>query len=113
MDKIKFLEFDVKSGYILHVPPYWWYSIKYSNTDETIVCGFTYDSAVSMIANIPDIIKYYIQQNNIYKKVAKPLTIHESDFEEPNIEISDNIPEENISMETTKEVDKLLNNQPI
>ena len=109
LDKIKFLEFDVKSGYVLHVPPYWWYSIKYSNTDETIVCGFTYDSAVSMIANTPDIMKYYIQQNNIHKKVAKSLEIHESGLDESdNIEIE----QEKIIIEETTEVDKLLSNQP-
>jgi len=112
LDKIKFLEFDVKSGYILHVPPYWWYSIKYSNTDETIVCGFTYDSAVSMIANTPDLFRYYIQQNNIHKKVAKTLTTEINlDSEMNNIEISSemNISEEN----PATNVDKLLNNQPI
>ena len=110
MDKIKFLEFDVKSGYVLHVPPYWWYSIKYSNTDETIVCGFTYDSAVSMIANTPDIIKYYIQQNNIHKKVAKSLVIQESGLDETSsIEIEQEKIEENTE---TTEVDKLLSNQP-
>ena len=69
-----------------------------------------YDSAVSMIANTPDIIKYYIQQNNIHKKVAKSLEIHESVLDEPdNIEIS----EEKIIIEEPNEVDKLLNNQPI
>ena len=71
MDKIKFLEFDVQSGYVLCIPPYWWYSIKYSNNSDTIGCEFTYNSAVNVLANIPDWILYFIQQQNIEKKPSK------------------------------------------
>ena len=108
LDKIKFLEFDVKSGYILHIPPYWWYSIQYSNEDETVVGGFTYDSAVSTIANIPDLIKYYIQQNNIQQKMAKQFTSNPTEDEQHNIEIG----QENIPTEDTTLTGKLLSNQP-
>jgi hypothetical protein len=30
MERIRFLEFDVHPGYVLYIPPYWWYSIKYT-----------------------------------------------------------------------------------
>ena len=97
LDKIKFLEFDVKAGYILHIPPYWWYSIQYSNDDETVLCGFTYDSFASTVANLPDLAKYYIQQQNIHKKTVKTLPLNE-------IETTPACnPETNVS-----EVDKLL-----
>jgi hypothetical protein len=63
-----------------------------------------------MIANTPDIIKYYIQQNNIHKKVAKSLVIQESGLDETSsIEIEQEKIEENTE---TTEVDKLLSNQP-
>lgn len=68
MDKIKFLEFDVKAGYVVYIPQYWWYSIKYSNNEDTIGCEFIYNSAVNVLANIPDWILYFIQQQNIQKK---------------------------------------------
>jgi len=31
----KFLEFEVKEGYVLYVPPYWWYCIVYLDTPNT------------------------------------------------------------------------------
>jgi hypothetical protein len=107
LHKIKFLEFDVKAGYILHIPPYWWYSIQYSNEDETVVCGFTYDSFASTIANLPDLIKYYVQQNNIHKKTVKTLSLDEVESEPtPENEISE-ASTHNIETHTS-EVDKLL-----
>ena len=77
MDKIKFLEFEVCEGFVLSVPPYWWYSIQYDSNMDTLVCGFTYNSVMNTVANIPYYIKYYIQQSNIQKRVAKVLDYSE------------------------------------
>jgi hypothetical protein len=32
---LKCLEFDVKSGYVLYLPPYWFYSIQYIHVEDT------------------------------------------------------------------------------
>ena len=71
MDKIKFLEFDVVEGSVLSIPPYWWYSIQYDNGLDTLICSFTYNSLMNSVSNIPYFVKYYIQQSNIQKRVAK------------------------------------------
>lgn len=71
MDKMKFLEFDVPSGYVLYVPPYWWYSFKYSNSNMTSVCGFTYNSSMNILSNIVDWGKYFLQQQNITKRPVR------------------------------------------
>ena len=75
MDKIKFLEFDVLAGHILYIPPYWWYSIKYS--DEPNTCAFvcTYNTIINRIANISDIGMYMLQQQNITKKMVGTLNL--------------------------------------
>jgi hypothetical protein len=70
MDKLKFLEFDVYAGSVLYVPPYWWYSIKYVEND-TLVCGFTYNSIINCVANSGNWARYFLQQNNIHKKMTK------------------------------------------
>jgi hypothetical protein len=75
MDKLKFLEFDVNAGYVIYIPPYWWYSIKYSKEEDTVMCGFTYNSIMNIIANIPDWILYFIQQQNTKKKIVKTLDL--------------------------------------
>jgi hypothetical protein len=78
MDKIKFLEFDVNEGYVLYIPPYWWYSIKYTDQPEqTIIASITYNSIMNCAANLPNWTKYYIQQSNIKKRITKTLDIDE------------------------------------
>jgi ribosomal protein L16 Arg81 hydroxylase len=74
MDKIKFLEFDVLAGHVLYVPPYWWYSIKFSD-EPTLLTGFIYNSIMNIAANIPDYFLYFIQQQNIKTRVTKVLDI--------------------------------------
>ncbi len=68
MNKLKFLEFDVPSGYVLYIPPYWWYSFKFSNENITSISSFTYNTTMNIISNSVDLIKYFLQQQNITKK---------------------------------------------
>jgi hypothetical protein len=77
VDKLKYLEFDVNAGYILYVPPYWWYSMKYSSEPDTLILASTYNSVANIMANSPDIIRYYIQQQNTVTKVARTLVTEE------------------------------------
>ena len=101
MEKMKFLEFEVTVGNVIYIPPYWWYSIKYSNEDDNIVCGFTYNSIMNVVANVPNWILYFIQQQNTKKKVAKTLKIEESQI----------FPEENGQSDVSEEV-HLTDSQP-
>jgi len=86
VDKLKYLEFDVNAGHILYIPPYWWYSIKYSSEPDTLVLGATYNSVVNIMANTPDIIRYYIQQQSTVTKVTRTLVSSSEPVEEPPIE---------------------------
>ena len=72
MDKLKFLEFDVYSGFVLNVPAYWWYSIQYSN-DPAAIITYTYDTVINRLAHSHDICMYLLQQQNTVRKIAKPL----------------------------------------
>lgn len=75
VSKLKFLEFDVMPGYMLYIPPYWWYSIKFSDGQETIVSGFTYNTMMNCITNIPNWALYYLQQHNTKTRIAKTIPI--------------------------------------
>jgi hypothetical protein len=81
MDKVKFLEFEVVEGHMLFIPPYWWYSIKYSGDADTVFSMFTYSSIMNFVANSPEIAKYYLQQNNIKKRITKTLELTEKKSE--------------------------------
>ena len=65
MDKIKFLEFDIHAGYVLFLPPYWWYSIQYAaDAADTVVMSVIYNSTMNILANSPSIARYYMQLHN-------------------------------------------------
>ncbi len=68
--KVKFLEFQVSKGFVLYVPPYWFYSIKYE--EDTVCSGFVYNSVMNMVSNVPHYARYYLQQG-VKKKVLKQL----------------------------------------
>ena len=80
MEKLKFLEFDVNAGHILYIPPYWYYSMKYSDEPSTIVYCFTYNSIMNCVANLPKWSLYFIEQQNTTKKNIKKM-----EFSEPNM----------------------------
>ena len=81
MDKMKFLEFDVQAGYMFYVPPYWWYSIKYADEPDTVVCNITYNSIMNCVSNLKHWSLYYLQQSNTKTKVVKTLDIPINDAE--------------------------------
>lgn len=73
MEKVRFLEYVVEKGSVLYIPPYWWYSIQFS--DDTSINAVTYNSLMNVIAYIPQWFLYFIQQQNIYKKVVKTMEL--------------------------------------
>ena len=86
-DKIKYLEFDVKEGYTLYIPPYWYYSIKFVNPAISIA-SFTYSTGMNIISNLSNIGLYFLQQNNIKNlgnwKNIKKVYSSSSDFTSSN-----------------------------
>ena len=82
IEKLKFIEFNVYPGYILYIPPYWWYSIKFIDESDNLITTFTYNSIMNCIANTPKYLLYFIQQNNIYKKYLKPINDSSKNVEE-------------------------------
>jgi hypothetical protein len=73
--KTKFLEFDVYRGHTLFIPPYWWYSIQFSDVTRDVVCSITYSTVMNVISNAPNLFIYWLQQQNINQKVSKTTDI--------------------------------------
>ena len=65
-DKVKFLEVFVDEGRTICIPPYWWYSIKFTQTEssekETVVCSYSYKTVMNVIAITPKIYSYIVQK---------------------------------------------------
>lgn len=73
VEKLRFLEFDVPKNHVLFVPPHWYYSIQFD--ENTCVVAATYNTLMNIIAHSPKWGRYFIQQQNIQKKLAKTLDI--------------------------------------
>ena len=106
MDKTKFLEFDVHAGFVLYVPPYWWYSIQYAadsfDKKKTVVMSVIYNTTMNILANSPSIARYYMQLQNTKNIVLKTLDLDggsrqiesEGEQEKSHIESFSSIPPE-------------------
>lgn len=93
MENLKFLEFEVMEGFLLYIPPYWFYSIKYiqgTNSKIPIVLEFTYNSAINVLSNLPHWGMYFLQQHNIKEKTIKTKNIENNDNDISDSDISDN-----------------------
>jgi hypothetical protein len=84
-ERVKFIEFDVTEGNVLYIPAYWWYSIKYCNNDETCLLGYTYNTIMNRIANIPDIVRHVVRMQNTVVKISKDKTSDVQDEESQEI----------------------------
>jgi hypothetical protein len=84
-ERIKFTEFDVHTGYVLYIPPYWWYSIQFAENTDTVVLGATYDSAVSIIANGPDLLRHFLQLQRNKEIITRTLSIESKAVDPPAI----------------------------
>ena len=72
-ERIRVLDIDVPAGFILYIPPYWWYSIRFSSAADTKLISLQYQTGITMLSNFPELFRYYLQFNNIKHKVARTL----------------------------------------
>jgi hypothetical protein len=70
-NSLKTLDIFARAGQIIYIPPYWWYSIQYLGETPPYVCTTTYHSAMNLLAHTPDLVFYYLQNQNIQKKYTK------------------------------------------
>lgn len=106
MDKAKFLEFDVLAGYVLYVPPYWFYSIQYPQESGTVVCNITYNSIMNCTANLPNWCKYYLQQSNTTTRVTKTLNIKPTRIASDSN--GDTVPLQELTNNGSKDIEKTV-----
>jgi len=69
-NKIKSLEMSVKKGDIVFIPPFWWYSIKFTDSN-TSICSFKYRTYMNTIAITPQICMSFLQQQNTKREIVK------------------------------------------
>jgi hypothetical protein len=75
-DKMKCLEFTLTPGKTLFLPAYWWYSIKFLNSETSISC-FRYRTYMNNIAVLPYIGLHALQIQNVKRNTTKKVSISE------------------------------------
>lgn len=62
-DKIKCLDIEVIEGQLVYIPPYWFYSIQYS--EPSTVCSLKYKPYMNILAICPNLFMQFLQNKNI------------------------------------------------
>jgi hypothetical protein len=84
-DKVKCLDVFIEKGKIIHIPAYWWYSIKFSK-DASISC-FYYRTYMNNLAISPYIIIHGLQNQNTKIQTIKTVETNKvDDTNDTNIE---------------------------
>ena len=91
-EKMKCLDITLSAGKILHIPAYWWYSIKFGK--DSSITTFFYRTYMNNIAITPHICMFALQQQNVKREVLKKIPIHELSKPIPNIDINNNSDDE-------------------
>ena len=106
-DRFRCLDFMVKPGYVLYIPPYWFYSIEYQDKTNEI-CMAKYTTGANLLANAKHIGKYWLQQQNIQEKWWKPLQNSSDDQDEKEAVVVDLSPEkQDVAEKLVSEIKKI------
>jgi len=100
-EKMKCLEITLNVGKTIHIPAYWWYSIKF-NKDSSVSC-FRYRTYMNNIAISPQIGMYALQLQNVKRNITKKHDIGELNKEAVKEECPVTNKEET-SNETSKDI---------
>jgi len=76
IERVRCLDIIVKPGYVVYIPPYWFYSIEFQD-NENEVCMVKYTTGANLLANIKHIGLYNLQKQNIREKLWKPFINNE------------------------------------
>lgn len=74
---MKLLEFEVLAGYVLYIPPYWWYSYKLTSVDTSAI-GVEYKTPINLCAHSSEIVRYYLQFHNTKNIPVRSLNLDTS-----------------------------------
>ena len=87
-DKFKILDFVVNPGYILYIPPYWWYSFQFLDV-STYVTSVSYSTAINTLANTKEYALHLYHQPNLQSKIMQEVIPDIEDEEEDTNDPSD------------------------
>lgn len=94
--KIKPIEIIIQPGFLLYVPSYWFYSIKFTG-NKNVVCKIEYCTAINYLANFKDHVIHFFQLQN--SSISKPKEMKEIETKEEDVPAAENDVSVNNSIE--------------
>jgi hypothetical protein len=78
-DKLRSIDVSLMPGQMIHIPAYWWYSIKFVKSN-TSLCVFKYKTYMSVLSISNHLIMRMLQRQNTKRVIAKRMkvSIHSS-----------------------------------
>ena len=112
-DKLRSIDVTLLPGQMVHIPAYWWYSIKFVKSN-TSVCVFKYKTYMSALSIVDHLIMRMLQRQNTKRVIAKKIEIDinaatDTNKKENNVSVVSsispaiNIADENLKM-TSNEI---------
>ncbi len=109
-NKVKSLDIVLEKGTMLHIPAYWWYSIKYNENSSIAV--FYYKTFMNQLAITPETVMSLLQEQNVKRINFDNLkTTFNEQIE--NQEVPEEFKEEEIVKEVREEVEEEFNDSAI
>lgn len=84
VDKTKMLDVTLTEGQIIHIPAYWWYSIKFLSSDATVCC-FKYKTYMNHIAIMNHSVMRMLQSQNVKRDIVRKVKETENASEKENV----------------------------
>ena len=76
-DKLRSIDVTLIPGQMIHIPAYWWYSIKFVKSN-TSLCVFKYKTYMSALSISDHIIMRMLQRQNTKRVIAKRMETSET-----------------------------------
>ena len=76
-NKLRTIDVTLITGQMIHIPAYWWYSIKFIKSNTTI-CVFKYKTYMNALAISNHLIMRLLQCQNTKRVIAKKMNIFEN-----------------------------------
>jgi len=76
-NKLRTIDVNLISGQMIHIPAYWWYSIKFVKSNTTI-CVFKYKTYMNTLAISNHLVMRLLQKQNTKRVVASKMNIIEN-----------------------------------
>ena len=76
-NKLRTIDVNLVTGQMIHIPAYWWYSIKFVKSNTTI-CVFKYKTYMNTLAISNHLVMRLLQCQNTKRVIAKKMNLFEN-----------------------------------